>query len=109
MASGMRRTTLVLLALIAFAAGPARAQSQAANGTIEGTIKDGSGGLLPGVTVTVHNTDTGAERVVITEVTIRPDCVSTARTGCTWSNRGASGKDRGKHVLPSPEHSTVLV
>ena len=54
---------LVVLAL----AGTARAQSQAANGTIESTIKDASGGLLPGVTVTVHNTDTGAERVVVTD------------------------------------------
>ncbi|HEX9368144.1 MAG TPA: TonB-dependent receptor, partial [Vicinamibacterales bacterium] len=50
-----------------FVTGSARAQSQAANGTVEGTIKDASGGLLPGVTVTVHNTDTGAERVVVTD------------------------------------------
>ena len=49
----------MVVALLALAAGAARAQSQAANGTIEGTIKDASGGLLPGVTVTVHNTDTG--------------------------------------------------
>jgi hypothetical protein len=55
------------VALLAVAAGPVRAQSQAVNGTIEGTIKDASGGLLPGVTVTVHNTDTGAERVVVTD------------------------------------------
>ena len=34
---------------------------------MKGTIKDASGGLLPGVTVTVHNTDTGAERVVVTD------------------------------------------
>ena len=42
-------------------------QSTAVNGSIEGTIKDASGGLLPGVTVTVHNNDTGAERVVVTD------------------------------------------
>ena len=57
----------MVAALLALAAGAARAQSQAVNGTIEGTIKDASGGLLPGVTVTVHNTDTGAERVVVTD------------------------------------------
>ena len=45
---------------------PAFAQSQAANGTIEGTVTDSSGGVLPGATVTITNLDTGAERVVIT-------------------------------------------
>jgi hypothetical protein len=45
---------------------PAAAQSQATNGTIEGIVRDGSGGVLPGVTVTVKNTDTGLERVVTT-------------------------------------------
>jgi hypothetical protein len=44
---------------------PAFAQSQAANGNIEGTIRDTSGAVLPGVTVTVTNTDTGTRRVVV--------------------------------------------
>ena len=42
------------------------AQSTAANGAIEGTILDSSGGVLPGVTVTITNVDTGAERSVTT-------------------------------------------
>src|SRR6188472_2921480 len=58
---------IAVVALLGLAAGPARGQSQAVNGTIEGTIKDASGAVLPGVTVTVHNTDTGAERVVVTD------------------------------------------
>src|SRR3954447_10084235 len=41
------------------------AQSQAINGTIEGTITDQSGGTLPGVSVTVTNVDTGDTRVVV--------------------------------------------
>ena len=41
---------------------PAFAQSQGANGAIEGTVSDTSGGILPGVTVTVTNVDTGTER-----------------------------------------------
>ncbi len=45
---------------------PAFAQSQAANGAIEGTVTDATGGVLPGVTVTITNTDTGTERVVVT-------------------------------------------
>ncbi len=51
-------------------AGPAYAQSQAAaNGSIEGTVVDPSGGVLPGVTVTVTNIDTGAGRSVVTNAT----------------------------------------
>ena len=42
------------------------AQSTAINGTIEGTVKDTQGALLPGVTVTVTNIDTGDQRVVVT-------------------------------------------
>jgi hypothetical protein len=45
---------------------PAWAQSQAANGAIEGTVSDTSGGVLPGVTVTMTNVETGAQRIVIT-------------------------------------------
>src|SRR5258708_20219799 len=45
---------------------PALAQSQGANGAIEGTVSDSSGGVLPGVTVTITNVDTGAERAVVT-------------------------------------------
>jgi hypothetical protein len=55
-----------IAALIIGLARPAAAQSQAINGSIEGTIHDNTGAILPGVTVTVTNTDTGAERVVIT-------------------------------------------
>ena len=42
------------------------AQSTAANGAIEGTILDTSGAVLPGVTVTITNVGTGAERSVTT-------------------------------------------
>jgi len=45
------------------------AQSQAINGTIEGTVSDASGGVLPGVTVTVTNIDTGAERSLVSNET----------------------------------------
>ena len=51
---------------VAVSDSPALAQSQAANGAIEGTVSDSSGGVLPGVTVTVTNLDTGDERAVVT-------------------------------------------
>jgi hypothetical protein len=61
----MLRACVCALAL-ALCAGPVYAQSQAANGSIEGTVTDTSGGVLPGVTVTITNTDTGNERLSIT-------------------------------------------
>ena len=63
----MRRILPFLLALLLMvSAVPALAQSQAANGAIEGTVRDNSGGVLPGVTVALVNTDTGTQRIVIT-------------------------------------------
>jgi hypothetical protein len=56
---------LAAMFALALAVVPAAAQSQAANGSIEGSVVDTSGGVLPGVTVTVMNTDTGAQRVVV--------------------------------------------
>jgi hypothetical protein len=56
----------VVLVLVLALAPPALAQSQAINGTIEGTVSDTSGGVLPGVTVTVTNTDTGLTRSFVT-------------------------------------------
>ncbi len=61
----MFRGILSLFLTLALASSVA-AQGQAINGTIEGTVTDSSGGALPGVTVTVTNTDTGASRVVVT-------------------------------------------
>jgi hypothetical protein len=42
------------------------AQAQAANGNIEGTVYDATGAVLPGVTVTLLNTDLGSSRIVVT-------------------------------------------
>ncbi len=62
----MRRLFALLLMALCVGVSPAFGQSQAINGTIEGTVKDAEGGVLPGVTVTITNTDTGAVRVVTT-------------------------------------------
>ena len=43
------------------------AQSQATTGVIEGVVTDPSGGVLPGVTVTIHNTATNYEQTQITD------------------------------------------
>ena len=57
---------LVLALVLVAPAVSAAAQSQAINGTIEGTVLDAQGAVLPGVTITVVNTDTGDQRVVVT-------------------------------------------
>ena len=44
----------------------AAAQAQAANGNIEGIVRDTTGAALPGVSVTVTNMDTGTARTSIT-------------------------------------------
>src|SRR5262252_1339184 len=62
----MLRKIAAFILLTLAASVPAFAQSTAANGTIEGTISDTSGGVLPGVTVTVTNVETGGERSVTT-------------------------------------------
>jgi hypothetical protein len=66
----IRRVRLVTgcaaLLLAAVMVAPLAAQSQAANGNIEGIVRDTSGAVLPGVTVTVTNIDTGAQRSVVT-------------------------------------------
>ncbi len=54
----------VLLSLVL--ASPGFAQSQAINGTIEGTVVDDEGGVVPGVTVTITNLDTGESRALVT-------------------------------------------
>ena len=44
----------------------ASANAQTVTGTVQGTVTDTSGGVLPGVTVVIKNMDTGGERTVVT-------------------------------------------
>jgi hypothetical protein len=62
----MTRWGLIAVLLLAAAPGRALAQAQAANGNIEGIVKDTTGAPLPGVSVTVTNTDTGSARTSLT-------------------------------------------
>jgi len=61
----MRRVLLVLLLLLV----PVSlfAQAHATTGAIEGTVVDASGAAVPGVTVTVRNTATNFESIVVTD------------------------------------------
>ncbi|MBZ5555813.1 MAG: TonB-dependent receptor [Acidobacteriia bacterium] len=62
----LRRTSMVaaVLALALLAAGTAHAQSTA---TLQGTITDTQNAVMPGVTISIKNIATGAERTVVTD------------------------------------------
>src|SRR5262245_12106387 len=59
-----RVAALLLFSLLALAPS-ARAQSTAINGTIEGVVRDTTGAVLSGATVTVTNLDMGAQRTLV--------------------------------------------
>ncbi len=62
----MRRTSLVYLLVLFLVSFSLFAQSQATTGVIEGTVTDATGAVLPGVTVSLHNTATNFEKVEVT-------------------------------------------
>lgn len=53
------RIGIVLLAMAYFAGGPARIQAQSISSSVQGTINDASGAVVPGATVTLTNVNTG--------------------------------------------------
>src|SRR5262245_31063810 len=57
----------VLLSVSILIASAASAFAQAASASISGTITDAQGGVLPGVTLTVQNAETGVVRTSISE------------------------------------------
>jgi hypothetical protein len=67
MSRSLRRFFLGALVLL-LTGTPAWAQATA---QLSGTVRDDSGGVLPGATVTVTQTDTGFSRTVVTSETER--------------------------------------
>jgi hypothetical protein len=59
--------TLVSVLLLGLLALPPAARAQATTGTISGIVTDESKAVLPGVTVLVTNTETGATRTLVTD------------------------------------------
>jgi len=58
---------LALSLMLPFLPLPARAQSQATTGSIEGVVFDSSGAVVPGVTIVFTNSATGFRRDVVTD------------------------------------------
>jgi len=61
------RALSAALALVVALTFPALATAQSVTGAIQGTVVDGSGAVLPGVTITLVNAATGATRVAVTD------------------------------------------
>jgi Carboxypeptidase regulatory-like domain len=78
--------------------------AQGSAGQIEGIVRDEQGGVLPGVTLTVRNQETGVARTLVTQADgryvlqalqpgrySRPSCPALRRRSSpTWSSRLAS-------------------
>jgi len=59
------RNALLLFSVIGLAAAPVRAQSAAA--TLQGTVSDEQGAILPGASITITNVDTGLTRPIVSD------------------------------------------
>jgi hypothetical protein len=64
---GARKMFAALSVWVVMVAGAGAAAAQEFRGTIEGTVSDSTGGVLPGVTVTATNTATAVEQHVVTD------------------------------------------
>ena len=68
MGSRLRLALASLLVFAAMAAMAAPVSAQATTGTLSGTVKDGTGAVLPGATIVITNTDTQLTRTIVTDV-----------------------------------------
>src|ERR1051325_2705409 len=63
----IRMRQVVGFALVILSVPAVSARAQDTTGTILGTITDASGGVLPGVSVTIKNTDTSQSRAIVSD------------------------------------------
>src|SRR6476620_3896062 len=66
MESRLRLGPASCLVVVTMAVMAAPASAQATSGTLSGTVKDGTGAVLPGVTIVITNTDTQLTRTIVT-------------------------------------------
>src|SRR5215510_9066922 len=64
----LRRRVLFVALILGFLAGRGSiAWAQTTNGVISGIVSDAQGGVLPGVTLTLRNAETGFTRTAVTQ------------------------------------------
>src|SRR5262245_7650824 len=63
----MLKTRIAVLISVALSIGVSGLVSAQTTATISGTVSDETGGVLPGVTVTARNTETGVSRETVTD------------------------------------------
>lgn len=61
-----RPSLAVAFLIVGLLLSPALATAQTSMGAVNGTVADSTGGVLPGATVTLVNTETGIESVRVT-------------------------------------------
>src|SRR5215218_8171397 len=61
------RGVLIVCLVCAFAAIASSARAQTATATLDGSVVDQSGAVLPGVTITIVNTSTAVSRSVVSD------------------------------------------
>jgi hypothetical protein len=102
---------LVVIALATIISSPLRANAQADQGRISGTVTDEHGGLVPGASIVVKNDRTGEERTAVTnEVgyfiisSLRPSTYTV-----TASAKDLTAKSTNVQVLVGQEFTLTLV
>ena len=63
----LRRADPILALLLAFLCATIPVSAQVANAVVAGVVTDAQGGVLPGVTISVTNTESGVVRTIVTE------------------------------------------
>jgi hypothetical protein len=63
----MRKLALAWLCLVTLFVAPGMAAAQGTTGSISGTVSDETKAVMPGVTITVKNTETGLERTQVSD------------------------------------------
>ena len=91
--SAVMRAALVALLVVTI---PAAVFAQMTRGGLVGTVRDASGGVVPGVTVTVTNLDTNAARVAVSDDQGEPGIAALPDGSVivVWEDESATAPDR---------------
>jgi hypothetical protein len=105
------RIQLIMIVLVTLLVSPLAASGQTDQGRIAGTVKDSSGGLVPGAAIVVKNERTGEERTAVTNevgyfivTALRPSSYTV-----TANAKDLSAKTTNVEVLVGQESSLTMI